>query len=269
MKCHARRTRAPIRQDDHVNDRDRVTAIARPRRPALLDPAAMRKHYRAEGLAETELAAHPMEQFARWFGQAARAAGRAVRAERHGRLHGGRGGPAQLAHGAAEAVRRAGLRLLHQLRVPQGARPGRQPVRLAALPVAPDGPPGHRHGHGAAHRPRRDGRVLPHPAARLPARRLGQRPVLGDLLPRRTGRLVRGAEPPATRRASRSRSPRTGAASASPRRRSSSGRAARTGCTTGCGTWRRRTAAGGWSGSVPDLLGAGPGPESLSRRTRP
>ncbi|WP_371598385.1 pyridoxamine 5'-phosphate oxidase [Streptomyces sp. NBC_00564] len=50
-----------------MNDRD----------PAL-DPAAMREHYRAEGLAETELAAHPMEQFARWFGQAAQAAAQGV-----------------------------------------------------------------------------------------------------------------------------------------------------------------------------------------------
>ncbi|MFD9329697.1 pyridoxamine 5'-phosphate oxidase [Streptomyces sp. NPDC060065] len=38
----------------------------------------MREHYRAEGLAETELAAHPMEQFARWFGQAAQAAAQGV-----------------------------------------------------------------------------------------------------------------------------------------------------------------------------------------------
>ncbi len=33
----------------------------------------MRKHYRAEGLDETELAVHPMEQFARWFKQSAQA----------------------------------------------------------------------------------------------------------------------------------------------------------------------------------------------------
>ncbi|MFJ4472946.1 pyridoxamine 5'-phosphate oxidase [Streptomyces sp. NPDC089424] len=39
--------------------------------PAQPDPAAMRKHYRAEGLAEAELAATPVEQFARWFQQAA------------------------------------------------------------------------------------------------------------------------------------------------------------------------------------------------------
>jgi len=58
-----------IRQDDHVNDRD-------PGDPSLdfpdfPDPALMRKQYRAEGLDETELADRPMEQFARWFAQAA------------------------------------------------------------------------------------------------------------------------------------------------------------------------------------------------------
>jgi len=35
------------------------------------DPAAMREHYRSGGLAEADLAAGPMEQFARWFHQAA------------------------------------------------------------------------------------------------------------------------------------------------------------------------------------------------------
>ena len=45
--------------------------------------------------------------------------------------------------------------------------------------------------------------------------------------------------PPATRRASRSRCRRSGAASGSPRRRWSSGRATRTACTTGCGTSAR------------------------------
>jgi pyridoxamine 5'-phosphate oxidase len=35
-----------------------------------LDPAAMRAHYRAEGLVEADLAAEPMEQFTRWFKQA-------------------------------------------------------------------------------------------------------------------------------------------------------------------------------------------------------
>ncbi|MFG2635983.1 pyridoxamine 5'-phosphate oxidase [Streptomyces sp. NPDC048362] len=40
----------------------------------LLDPAAMRKQYRAAGLDERNLATHPMDQFAGWFEDAARAA---------------------------------------------------------------------------------------------------------------------------------------------------------------------------------------------------
>ncbi|MFK0140534.1 pyridoxamine 5'-phosphate oxidase [Streptomyces murinus] len=40
----------------------------------VLDPAAMRKQYRADGLTEQDLATHPMDQFARWFEDAARAA---------------------------------------------------------------------------------------------------------------------------------------------------------------------------------------------------
>ncbi|GAA2547767.1 MULTISPECIES: pyridoxamine 5'-phosphate oxidase [Streptomyces] len=38
---------------------------------APFDLASMRKHYRTEGLSETDLAATPVEQFARWFEQAA------------------------------------------------------------------------------------------------------------------------------------------------------------------------------------------------------
>jgi pyridoxamine 5'-phosphate oxidase len=49
-----------------VTDRD-------PLLDPVVDPAAMRKQYRAEGLAEQDLAAHPMDQFARWFEDAARA----------------------------------------------------------------------------------------------------------------------------------------------------------------------------------------------------
>ncbi|GGQ48263.1 pyridoxamine 5'-phosphate oxidase [Streptomyces althioticus] len=39
------------------------------------DLASMRKQYRTEGLSETDLAATPVEQFARWFAQAAREGG--------------------------------------------------------------------------------------------------------------------------------------------------------------------------------------------------
>jgi pyridoxamine 5'-phosphate oxidase len=37
------------------------------------DPAEMRAHYRAEGMDESALAVHPMEQFSLWFKQAAQA----------------------------------------------------------------------------------------------------------------------------------------------------------------------------------------------------
>src|SRR5690606_15900320 len=50
-----------MRQDDDVTDPDAVP----------FDLAAMRKQYRADGLSEAGLAASPVEQFARWFKQAA------------------------------------------------------------------------------------------------------------------------------------------------------------------------------------------------------
>jgi pyridoxamine 5'-phosphate oxidase len=54
-----------MRQDDHVTDADAVYSGPVP------DPAAMRKQYRAEGFDEADLAATPVEQFARWFKEAA------------------------------------------------------------------------------------------------------------------------------------------------------------------------------------------------------
>ncbi|MEU9986155.1 pyridoxamine 5'-phosphate oxidase [Streptomyces sp. NPDC048045] len=56
-----------MRQDDRVTDRDLSL-------DPVVDPAAMRKQYRAQGLDEKDLAAHPMDQFSRWFEDAARAA---------------------------------------------------------------------------------------------------------------------------------------------------------------------------------------------------
>ncbi|MFV0135237.1 pyridoxamine 5'-phosphate oxidase [Streptomyces sp. HMX87] len=62
-----------MRQDGGVTDRDAVSADSAVRSaPAVpFDLASMRKQYRAEGLSESELAATPVEQFARWFKQAA------------------------------------------------------------------------------------------------------------------------------------------------------------------------------------------------------
>ncbi|MET7483398.1 pyridoxamine 5'-phosphate oxidase [Streptomyces sp. NPDC005538] len=47
-----------------VTDRDPID------RDPRLDPAAMRRQYRAEGLDENDLAADPMTQFGRWFEEA-------------------------------------------------------------------------------------------------------------------------------------------------------------------------------------------------------
>lgn len=57
-----------IRQDDRVTEHDAVPAV--PHEP-VPDPSVMRKHYREEGLAEADLAATPVRQFAHWFRQAA------------------------------------------------------------------------------------------------------------------------------------------------------------------------------------------------------
>lgn len=46
-------------------------ADSQPQPLRAFDPAAMREHYRAEGLDEAGLAPGPVEQFARWFEQAA------------------------------------------------------------------------------------------------------------------------------------------------------------------------------------------------------
>jgi pyridoxamine 5'-phosphate oxidase len=51
-----------------------VTTDSEPVLDPAADPAAMRKQYRAQGLEAQDLATHPMDQFARWFEDAARAA---------------------------------------------------------------------------------------------------------------------------------------------------------------------------------------------------
>ncbi|MFD0307462.1 pyridoxamine 5'-phosphate oxidase [Streptomyces sp. NPDC127119] len=65
-----------------------------------LDPASMRKQYRAAGLDETELADHPMEQFARWF----------VQAVAHGEAQGGVYEPNAMVVSTADAEGRPGSR---------------------------------------------------------------------------------------------------------------------------------------------------------------
>ncbi|WP_443031884.1 pyridoxamine 5'-phosphate oxidase [Streptomyces sp. CA-210063] len=48
-----------------------MTTVNDPGLEPVPDPARMRKQYRADGLDESELAGDPMEQFGRWFRQAA------------------------------------------------------------------------------------------------------------------------------------------------------------------------------------------------------
>ncbi|URN16567.1 pyridoxamine 5'-phosphate oxidase [Streptomyces sudanensis] len=56
---------------------DAVTDALDPAVDPALDPAPMREQYHTRELTEHDLAAHPMEQFARWFADAAR----------HGEIH--------------------------------------------------------------------------------------------------------------------------------------------------------------------------------------
>lgn len=229
-----------------MNDRD----------PALdptLDPAAMREHYRAEGLAETELAAHPMEQFARWFGQAAQAAAQGVVYE-----------PNAMVVATADSEGRPSSRtvLLKQydeqgfvFYTNYGSRKARD---LAANPYVSLLFPWHPMARqvivtGTARRTGRDEtaayfRTRPHGSqlgawASAQSTVIRSRAELDASYAELSARYPEGEQVPV---------PLTGAVSVSPRRRWSSGRAARTGCTTGCGTWRGRTAAGRWSGSVPE-----------------
>ena len=65
----------PHADDDaaaRTSRRTTASSTATPARTATtLDPAAMRAHYRAEGLSEQDLEPGPFAQFALWFAQAA------------------------------------------------------------------------------------------------------------------------------------------------------------------------------------------------------
>lgn len=55
-----------------MTDRNAVNPDLGPSPDPDLDPATMRAHYRAQGMEKTGLATEPMEQFDRWFAEAAR-----------------------------------------------------------------------------------------------------------------------------------------------------------------------------------------------------
>ena len=108
---------------------------------------------------------------------------------------------ARRAHGAAEGLRRARLRVLHELPEPQGTRTRRQRAGLPALLLAGARTPGpHRRRRGARERAG-VGRVLPQPTAREPHRRVG---VAAERGHQRQGLAARarGRDGPAARRRS-------------------------------------------------------------------
>ena len=142
-------------------------------------------------------------------------------------------GPSVVADGAAQGRRRAWVRLLHQLRVPQGCRPDAPPGRRAAVPVARPAAPGARGGDGRARLGRGEPGLLRLASAWLPARGVGLAAVPGGGLASRARRPLRRRRGDASVRTGRCRCRPSGAASACCPRSSSSGRAARDGCTTG------------------------------------
>ena len=101
-------------------------------------------------------------QFAAWFDEArgarapARCRSRSATADAPGRAVG--------PHGPAQGLGRARLRLLHQLREPQGARARGQPARRAGGPLGPARPPGAGRGPGGPGGRRRVRPLLRHPA---------------------------------------------------------------------------------------------------------
>ena len=131
--------------------------------------------------------------------------------------------PALRPDGAAQGSGRAGLHVLLQLRVAQGARARGEPARCAALPPQRD--PGARRGPGAAHagarsRTRTGRHARPRRAAAPPPRGSPSRS------PRARRSRKRSPRSPTSHRGRR-----TGAATGSSRSRTSSGATVTTGCT--------------------------------------
>ena len=211
--------------------------------------AGLRRSYSRAGLSEADLAPTWDAQLGRWLADAV-AAG-ADGAERDGAGDGGRRGPPERPHGAAEGPGRARAGAVHPLRQPQGPGGARRRPGRRGDPDARPGAAGHRPRPGREGRCRRDRGLLPQPPPRVPARRLGQPAVRGGALEAVAGRTPgrRGGAVP--RAAARCRCRPGGAGCACCPTRWSSGRADRTGCTTGCAS-AGPAGTGSWSGSPRD-----------------
>ena len=175
-------------------------------------------------------------------------------AERDGRRHRRRAGPAVGSPRPVARRRRARVRLLHELREPQGPPAHREPVGGAGVPVEGTRPPGAREGSGRTGRSHRIRRLLRHPTSRRATGCVG-------LAPERAARRSRGARGPARGDGPalpRRRAPaaQLGRLPGETRGRSSSGRGAATGCTTASASPPHRT-AGGSNGSRPSRVTSG------------
>ena len=156
--------------------RPRVPGPERASQNGPMDPtalAALRRSYELAGLDVADVDPDPVAQFLRWLADAVAAeliepnAMVLATADASGRPR-----ARTLLLKVADAD---GLHLLHQLRLDQGSAPGREPAGVDVLPLARARAAGDGDRAGRAGQPGRDGRVLPLPAARQPARRAGPR----------------------------------------------------------------------------------------------
>ncbi len=163
---------------------------------ATPDPAVMRRVYELTGVDIDDLGPDPVVAFGRWFADVAAAGVGEPNAMVLATVgaDGTPGGPDR----AAQGVRRARPAVLHQPRLGQGRRPGREPARRAGVPVAPGRATGAGDGTGGGAEPRRGRGLLRDAAAGLAARRVGEPAVGGGRLagrPRRGAGGGRGAVP--------------------------------------------------------------------------
>src|SRR6266542_1155950 len=104
------------------------------------------------------------------------------------------------AHHAAQGIRRARLRFLHELREPQGSRARTPSALRAAVSLDRARAPGAHRGHGGARGRYRIGRIFRRAAARVAAWRMGVAAKRADREPRRPRGALRGGRSAVRRR---------------------------------------------------------------------